>query len=254
MRVANFVTHNGDFDFYKVNDRHAPLQSIQDWLVEATGFPVPAPVDSAAIAGLIDIIRCAGCFALSIRYVHLLDMPNSRISTTGRKLPSYMEYDRLSKIFESALLEYCKSKKGLCLRSIAKKRTLRHELAERIEAKIKSSYSIDQSPFSAYSEMDRREFILMENSDDDDSAITIDDAADVEQPARPASTAPRNTPSLRKFCQKSVDAFFDNDLDRTTRLFMKSAVGSFGIMVTSSLDAHRQICIAARGQPMSIAF
>lgn len=35
---------------------------------------------------------------------------------------------------------------------------------------------------------------------------------------------------------------------------MKNAVGSFGLVVTCSEDAHRQICMAARGQPMSIAF
>ena len=38
-----------------------------------------------------------------------------------------------------------------------------------------------------------------------------------------------------------MDAFFDNDLIASTRMFLKSARGSFGLCVTSSLDAHRQV-------------
>ena len=60
--------------------------------------------------------------------------------------------------------------------------------------------------------------------------------------------------SLRKFIQVTVDAFFDNDLLFTTKTFLSNAKGSFGLMISSSLDAHKQVCFAARGQSMSIAF
>ena len=59
---------------------------------------------------------------------------------------------------------------------------------------------------------------------------------------------------LIQVVRSTVDAFFDNDLFQSTKMFMKNAVGSFGLMVSCSEDAHRQICIAARGQPMSVAF
>lgn len=248
MKVANFITHNGDLDFYKVNEQHSPLQDIQDWLVEATGFPMPAPVDSAAIAGLVDIIRCAGCFALSIRYAHLLGMSHSGINTKDRgrsALPSYMDYDRLSHFFESTLIEYCMLTEGACLQKIAKKRTFRNELAERVASKIKSSYKIELSAFRMYAEPTNEEV------DDDDDSMIYKGKYDVEQQAEQKRS---KRPALLKLCQKTIDAFFDNDLDLTTRIFMKNAVGSFGLMVTSSLDSHRQISIAARGQPMSVAF
>ena len=48
--------------------------------------------------------------------------------------------------------------------------------------------------------------------------------------------------------------FFDNDLLHATRLFLRDAKGSFGLMVASSADAHRQVCLAARGQTQSIGF
>jgi phage-related protein len=57
---------------------------------------------------------------------------------------------------------------------------------------------------------------------------------------------------LLNFCTVTVDAFFDNDLFMTTKTFLRNAKGSFGLCVTSSLDAHRQICLAARGQTVSV--
>jgi hypothetical protein len=90
-----------------------------------------------------------------------------------------------------------------------------------------------------------------EEVDDDDDSMIYKGKYDVEQQAEQKRS---KRPALLKLCQKTIDAFFDNDLDLTTRIFMKNAVGSFGLMVTSSLDSHRQISIAARGQPMSVAF
>ncbi len=59
---------------------------------------------------------------------------------------------------------------------------------------------------------------------------------------------------LYAFCQVTVDAFFDNDLFMTTKLFMKHAKGSFGLTVTSTLDAYRQMCMAARGQTVRLCW
>jgi len=57
--------------------------------------------------------------------------------------------------------------------------------------------------------------------------------------------------SLSTFCAMTVNAFFDNDLLLSTQIFVKNAKGSFGLVVSSTLDAHRQLVIAARGQPVS---
>jgi len=40
----------------------------------------------------------------------------------------------------------------------------------------------------------------------------------------------------------------------TTKTFLKNAKGSFGLCITSSMDAHRRICLAARGQTVSWYF
>lgn len=153
-----------------------------------------------------------------------------------------MDYDRLSKFFESTLLEFCKAKPEMNLKKISKSRDLREEFASRVVAKIKTQYKIELSSFYEYAEPE---------AGVDDTMKQLG-GEDVEQALNKKKQ--RTRPTLEKLVEKSIDAFFDNDLFMTTRLFMKSAVGSFGLMVTSSLDAHRQICIAARGQPMSIAF
>ena len=59
---------------------------------------------------------------------------------------------------------------------------------------------------------------------------------------------------LETFARSTVDAFFDNDLLFVARLFMANAKGSFGLCLTCSIDAHRQVCLAARGQTISVAF
>ena len=58
---------------------------------------------------------------------------------------------------------------------------------------------------------------------------------------------------IKKFVDHVVSSFFDNDLLQTVRQFLAGAKGSFGLCINSSLDAHRQICVAARGQTISVA-
>jgi len=55
------------------------------------------------------------------------------------------------------------------------------------------------------------------------------------------------------FCRSAANAFLNNDLFNATRIFLKGAKGSFGLMVSSSVDADRQLVLAARGQSISVA-
>ena len=60
--------------------------------------------------------------------------------------------------------------------------------------------------------------------------------------------------TLANFVRVVIDAFFDNDLLWTVKTFLSNAKGSFGLCVTSAQSAHRQLCVASRGQTNSIAF
>ena len=59
-RVENYVTHNGDFDFYSLNGKVYDLDIVRPWLEMATCRPCPSTVDSACIAGFVDLIRSKG--------------------------------------------------------------------------------------------------------------------------------------------------------------------------------------------------
>ena len=60
--------------------------------------------------------------------------------------------------------------------------------------------------------------------------------------------------AVARFVDSAVAAFFDQDLFRAVSMLLGNAKGSFCLFVSCSLDAHRQVVLAARGQTMSVAF
>ena len=53
--VEGYVTHNGDLDFFSVGGALYPLSDIQRLLARLLGRPMPSDVDSASLAGLVDV-------------------------------------------------------------------------------------------------------------------------------------------------------------------------------------------------------
>lgn len=219
--VENFITHNGDFDFYTVNGVQYGLTTIQEWLFLATGTPPPSAVDSISIAGMIDLLRTKGCFGLSVRYAILLGCESSKMET-GVELPSYAVFEQLGTVFEHALTTICEQA-CTTLSEIGASPTLRQQFALEV---------VD---------------ILMKTDTVASISVALTSLISVDEESSGGV-------SLQEMATRTIDAFFDNDLFQSTRIFMSNAKGSFGLMVTSSLDAKRQICLAARGQPISLAF
>jgi hypothetical protein len=60
--------------------------------------------------------------------------------------------------------------------------------------------------------------------------------------------------AVARFVDSAVGAFFEQDLFSAVRMLLGNAKGSFGLFVSCSLDAHRQVVLAARGQTISVAF
>lgn len=227
IAVANFVTHNGDLDFYQINGKNFDLGAIQGWLEHATGSKMPTSVDSCAVAGMVDLLRTQGCFGLSARYAVSFGLSTSRIEAEPlAPLPTYKEYERIGMLFEYEL-DNMLPRYGGNLNAIASSKEARSELVWMVHTRILPEFEAAKNntgtdnPYGALSL-----FIKDEES---------------------------SGASLRKFVEVTVDAFFDQDLLKTTKEFLANAKGSFGLMISSSLDAHKQICLAARGQSMSIA-
>jgi hypothetical protein len=218
MKVENYICHNGDFDFFRVNGHYYDLRSIQNWLVHATSTPMPTIVDSCAIAGMIDIIRTAGCFALSARFALLLGMQQSKIDESS-VIPSCADFEVVGNMFEYALEAFC-AKKQMSPAMVGDDRDLREFLAVDTVPSIKQVVNSQKS------------FATLFSNDIECGTSGV----------------------IGEFVRATFNAFFDNDLLQTTKYFLENAKGSFGLFVSCSLDAHRSICIAARGQTMSIAF
>ena len=213
VKVENYITHNGDFDFYMVNGKTYDLDIIQKWLVITTGSPMPALVDSCAVAGVVDLLRTQGCFGLSARYTVCFGLSTSKMEEHIESFPSYSHFEKMGQVFEDVLAEMLKTA-TMSLENICDKQEIRHSFALRVLSELEDQFHALVRPIELY--------------------------IDSEGGA-----------SLLAFCLSTIDAFFDNDLFMTTKTFLKNAKGSFGLCLTSSLDAHRQICLAARGQTVS---
>ena len=241
--VENYITHNGDFEFFKVNGRYYDVEVVQQWLEKVLDTRMPATVDSAAIAGVIDLLRTQGSFALSVRYALCLTLSSCKVEEDPAvSYPSMKEYEEISKTFENALNEQleineCENKNVNGLEYISSCEEKRAELVGTVVKSLRTNLEV--LPTS------KKTNVLGESSRGKCTAMG--------RLGKFISSDEEDT-DLSNFVQAVVDAFFDNDLLHSTRLFLNDSKGSFGLMIASSLDAHRQTCFAARGQTLSIAF
>lgn len=239
--VENYITHNGDFDFFRVNGKFYDVEVVQQWLEKVLGTPTPTTVDSAAVAGVIDLLRSQGSFALSIRYALCLTLRSSKVESDPTvEYPTMVEYEEIANTFEMVLNQLLDLNQSTVvslehIRSNAEERTQFASMVTESLRRILEAHAVtsgfgesSQHPqgCSLATRKKMSKFLSLDEEDDD----------------------------LANFVQATIHAFFDNDLLHSTRLFLQNAKGSFGLMIASSLDAHRQTCFAARGQTMSIAF
>ena len=205
---------------------------------------MPATVDSAAIAGVIDLLRTQGSFALSARYALCLALPGSKVDPDPAvSYPVHEEYEEIAKLFENALDELLGGDNNhgkFSLDDISSDRVKRSKLAYMVNESLRQKLEVLPAfkPMALLGESSRRH----RGASSAMSTLSKFVSANVEEM------------DLATFVRSTIDAFFDNDLLHSTRLFLENAKGSFGLMTASSVDAHRQVCFAARGQTMSIAF
>jgi len=215
--------------------------------------PLPCTVDSAAIAGMIDLLRTQGSFALSLRYAVCLTLSNSKVETDPAvPYPTHAEYEEIAKIFESSLQDVLNASNNnnsndddngmITLEDISSNSDRRAWLVSIIVERLRVQLDATLPRGNATNFLDGSFRRLQRGGPSAMATLAKFVSSDAEDE------------ELALFIRATVDAFFDNDLLHSTRIFLEDAKGSFGIMVSSSIDAHRQVCFAARGQTMSIAF
>jgi hypothetical protein len=97
--VETFICHNGDLEFFKIGGAWYETGDVQEWLERVTETPMPATVDSAAIAGIMDIQRCQGCWPLAVRFGYLFASNHEGIHYD---VPTFDVFRRVAKVFDKA--------------------------------------------------------------------------------------------------------------------------------------------------------
>ena len=195
--MEHFITHNGDLDFFRVAGVWHETGKVQQWLERVLECAMPATVDSACIAGLVDLHRTAGCWGLSVRYAHQCGLRTALGPDEEDAPPSYAAYERCGRHFERALdallSESPDASDALTLRAMDD--THRARITRDVMASLEKAGPGDY-------------FGLLH----DEEASMLPD-----------------------FVRATVDAFFDNDLMHTMRLVLGNSKGSFGLCITSSM-------------------
>lgn len=222
--VENYVTHNGDFDFYILNGKTYDIDSVMSWLAIILECPPSAMVDSLGIAGMIDVLRCQGSFALAARYVLSMGLRTCTIESGSRPFPTKAHFESIGRVFEECWNSLRDHVEGNGALPVSKGTTLP---TDNITFRSKLAIAASQ--------------VLLKRKDlldllQDYSLLSIDE---------------EDHNSVQAFCNLTVHAFLDNDLFYSTQVFLDNAKGSFGLVVSSSLDAHRRLVLAARGQTVS---
>jgi hypothetical protein len=220
--VENFITHNGDLDFYQLNGKTYDVEIVLKWLAKVLQIPAPASVDSMGIAGLVDLIRCQGSFALSARYAIALAMANATMDD-HKEYPSKSLLDKLALFFEE------------CWNNFVATMSLEQKQTQEDGTPWTDSITFRTQLATAASEK-------------------LSKQAELCQPLMDMGFLSNNVEdsnSIYAFSVATIHAFLDNDLFYTIQVFLKNAKGSFGLTASSSLDARRRLVIAARGQPVS---
>ena len=198
--VEVFICHNGDLDFFDVGGVTYDLGDVMNWLERALHTKKPATVDSAGVAGLIDIVRTQGLWFHSVRFGYLF---GPKRTTLEYPMPSLQNFQEAASMAAEVFEEVLKKLKG--------------QSNDRIRDGVKDSL---------LNRITRQKVL----------------GFDLEGG------------NLVHFVNTAVDAFFDQDLLAAVRLFLANAKGSFGLCITCSVDAERQLVVAARGQTISVAF
>jgi hypothetical protein len=203
-----FITHNGDLDFYEWHGTVYPLDDVFTLLEIFLGCSRPAPVDSAGVAGLLDLLRTKGIWMASVRYGYVF----GGLASAGNLMA------QLGQLWSAATLSsvtasFEKVWQGVVTSGAAMSSSgLQQAMVEAMLAKLPT--------------------------------------LDLQLP----SGCKDKTAAGKQLITAAVGAFFEQDLLAAGQQLLAKAEGSFGLCLSTSLDAANEIVVAARGQTMSVAF
>ena len=274
--VEGFITHNGDLDFFSLHGVGYPVPELQRLLAAVLHRPMPDAVDSACIAGLLDLLRAKGLWLASARYGYLYGAlepasPAQRLAapplhTRPAALLSVGQLRKLAATLEESFVavmaagaeagggggerggEGSEEAAALALGALEE-----GELCSELDSDDNSSASSGggggggaAAEHSALRRRIERRACAM--------LLREAEASGLAAAVRAGAPGKNVAEAVRGLVRCAVAAFFDNGLMETGRLLLEAAKGSFGLVLSHALDSPAEVAIAARGQSMSVAF
>ncbi len=202
--VNHRITHNGDFDAWRLFDQSINFTQLGWWLERVLHTPNFTQGDSAKIAGMMDLLITQGMWDASVRLAYQLEIAPSIESAFGGQqpapdapntAPSERQIKRWAAIFE--------------------------RIFESDHQRLTPSHP------SAYSQ----------SLHDLESKI-------LEAAGNDSSISEWGWQPRAAFVKAAIHAFLNNDLYFATKLFMSRAEGSFGLVTVSTLEPERLVLTA----------
>ena len=149
-----FITHNGDLDFFTANGVTYALTDVQQLLGHLLGQRMPSDVDSACVAGLVDLLRPQGLWLASVRYGYLYGAlaRAGSLSDLLDEMATAAQLETLAAVFETewATLQPSLQLPGLDAASAASEVRVRaeaaHAMADRMHACLLGSDAASGRP------------------------------------------------------------------------------------------------------------
>jgi len=212
QKVANLITHNGDFDAWNAPWGRLDHHRLGRWLAEVLGFPCRAKGDSSRIAGMMDLLVTEGQWEASLRLAYALETGHAMPSLHAKSLVNALE--REFKRWADSSQEPS-SERGFVV-SVLGCATL-GDVCRTNQIAIERLHIMLHQAVLAHSR----------------------DWPDSVKKSRPQIVA------------SAIEAFFNNDLFKAAQVFMAGAEGTFGLVTTSSLYAGTVVLCADR-QPLFV--
>ncbi|KAK9786783.1 hypothetical protein WJX73_001447 [Symbiochloris irregularis] len=271
-----FLAHNGDFNFYRLfsQDRTAPEMHV--WLAAVLGCPAPAMCDSAAIAGLLDLLRTQGLWAASFRLAYQQAMARDfeEALLDGDLLVE--EVKRASKA-ENGGIFVASLQSGFCLPCPPPSPKALQAIGKLLDGAFEqfvSRASTAGVDFASNLNLARQNRLpSIELGPEGEAMVTALGGrsalpkllnalqAALTHDALISQGAPGDTLWMQRVTDQkrwhvlltmTVENFLRNDLAWSLQTFLRRAKGTFGMAATCELD-RRTLVLAARQQPISLS-
>ncbi|MGL6338527.1 MAG: hypothetical protein ACRC80_05220, partial [Waterburya sp.] len=211
--VNHRITHNGDFDAWTLYGQEVPNGVLGLWLERALHTYNYALGDSPKIAGMIDLLVTKGMWYASTRLAYHLAGANSIESLFEGQSPHRDAPNTAPTIL-----------------------------------KLSNWGKVFENTFMLY----RRLLAAPDSPACNQYLYRLEQ--DVLQVIAKDDTIGQWPWQKRvEFVRTAIHAFFYNDVNLATKTFMAGAIGSFGLVVVSTLEKDRLV-LSAKGQPISIGF